>query len=124
MRKLNWARGAWVASASVAVVAIVASSIAQAATQDTAQDTSAVTRGDLVETMSWSGELAYANATTLEYQGGQGDTSGLRSAATGSTVASVSTVSRAVSYSGVSAVLKGSAEPSPSGSFRAISGCA
>src|SRR5660398_77216 len=74
MRKLNWARGAWVASASVAVVAIVASSIAQAATQDTAQDTSAVTRGDLVETMSWSGELAYANATTLEYQGGQGDT--------------------------------------------------
>ncbi len=114
MRTLSGARRAWAASAAVAVAFIVGSSIAQATTQDTSKDTSIVSQGDLVETMSWSGELAYANATTLEYRGGQGDTSGLRSGTSASTVVSASTVSSAMPYAAVAAILAGSAEPSVS----------
>ena len=64
----------WVLTAAVAVVALAGASVAYGATAGTAgaaATTSSVTKGDLTETLSWTGQLAYANAASLTYKSGQ-----------------------------------------------------
>src|ERR1035437_338965 len=61
----------WVLTAAVAVVALAGASMAYGATSSTAATTSSVTKGDLTEKLSWTGQLAYANAASLTYKSGQ-----------------------------------------------------
>ncbi|NTV40471.1 MAG: hypothetical protein HGA51_11040, partial [Demequinaceae bacterium] len=74
-RKTTAARG-WVLVAAVGIVALTGASVAQAAATSSTADTSTVSKGDLTQTLSWSAELAYANAASLTYKGGQSDAGG------------------------------------------------
>lgn len=110
---LNGAR-AWALASAVVAGALALASAAGAATDGAAGETSTVTRGDLTETLSWTGELAYANQASLTYKSGQADAGGPGGAMT--TLAEASAVSRVVSSASptVALVADAPATPSPS----------
>ena len=87
---------AWALVAAMGVVALTGASAANATATSSTGDTSAVTKGDLTETLSWTGELAYANAASLTYKSGQSDSGG-PSVTTGG-LAAASTASKLTAF--------------------------